>query len=81
MAVKEFDKYIVIKKEDLDYVFDSHHFLKEMFGVIIHLVEIYRIVQNKRPHNDYIVCNQDESYAEAVWRIILEGEDKKNEPI
>lgn len=31
------------------------------------------------PNNKYYVCNQDESYAQKVIDIILEGEDNNNE--
>ena len=30
--------------------------------------------------NEYIVCNQDEPYAEKVWQAILSGEDAKGDP-
>jgi len=40
-----------------------------------------RRISDKNPgfaRNNYIVCNQDEPYAEAVWQLILLGEDWKN---
>ena len=29
------------------------------------------------PDNRYIVCNQDEPYAEKIWQMILDGERAK----
>jgi len=68
---------VVFKKDELDYVLDRHPTLKTMLATIVTLIEIHRITLNKKPHNNYIVCNQDEHYANEVWRVILDGEDKK----
>jgi len=80
MAEKEFDKYIVIKKEELDYILDVNPVLKKTFDATVALIEAMRVGRNKKPRNNYIVCNQDEPYAAAVWKIVLDGEDKKNAP-
>ena len=33
--------------------------------------------ESKLSDNKYIVCNQDESYADEVWEVILKGEKQK----
>ena len=42
-------------------------------------ISMMRIKDGKSPHAEYFVCNQDEPYADEVLRVILDGEDKKNE--
>jgi hypothetical protein len=75
--VKREDKFYVFKKDDLDSVLQKNPLLQEYFQSMCTLVRLHRIALNKRPVNCYVVCNQDESYADAVWKIILDGEDKK----
>ena len=81
MAEKEENKYLVIKIDDVKK-------LAERVGCVDPLSEmtIYGLVQSiirmreeeGRPtDNKYIVCNQDEPYAEKVWQTILEGEERK----
>jgi len=77
MVEKEYDKFYVFKKEDLDAVLDKNPLLAEHFAVIQSLVTLHRISRNKKPKNRYVVCNQDEPYAEQVWQLILDGEKKK----
>ena len=76
-ANKEWDKFVVFKKEELDMVFDRTPALREYFETIQHLIKLNRVNHNKKAVNKYIVCNQDEPYAEKVWRVILQGEDDK----
>lgn len=57
----------------------EHRLLKKMFETTEVLVGLHRIAHNKKPQNKYIVCNQDEPYSEEVWKIILDGETKKEE--
>ena len=74
MAEKE-DKYFVLKLDDLaEYTTPED---RAMLNKIAHKVSAYRRVNGKEPNNRYIVCNQDEPYAEDVWRVILSGEDNK----
>ena len=80
MESKKENKYVVIKLEDLDNYFSQ--FTKGVFttdeeqNVLDTLTwnEVLHALQND---NKYIVCNQDEPYAELVWQIILLGEDAK----
>ena len=37
----------------------------------------FRKSKGKKPYNEYIICNQDEPYAEEVWQIILKDEELK----
>ena len=77
MAEKEWDKFYVFKKEEMDAVLDKNPILGRCFHTIQNLIQLERISRNKKPNNRYIVCNQDEPYAEEVWKIILDGEKKK----
>ena len=80
MKAKKEEKYIVFKKEDLENFFSK--FTKGVFTTEKELKTINNVtwkevvdaVSNK---NKYIVCNQDEPYAELIWQIILMGEDAK----
>jgi len=80
MKAKKEDKYLVIKKKDLERYFSQ--FTKGVFttedeqNVLDTLTwnEVMHALQND---NKYIVCNQDEPYAELVWQTILSGEDAK----
>jgi len=76
MADKE-NKYIVLKIDDLDDILDLSPELKPMFSKILTKYDKYRELCGKE-HAVYIVCNQDEHYADKVWEIILDGEDLKN---
>lgn len=68
------EKFLVFNKADLK---------KYLSGDEAYTLEcIQRTVERKRlddgkPLNDYLVCNQDEPYASEVLDIILSGEDKK----
>lgn len=69
-----------IKKEEKFLVFNMKFIKKLSFEGHRHLIAVCEELSEKFPHakdNKYICCNQDESYAEEVWRIILEGERKK----
>ena len=80
MKAKKEEKYLVIKLEDLERYFDQ--FTKGVFTTedeqnnidCLTWNEVLREVKND---NKYIVCNQDEPYAELIWQIILMGEDAK----
>lgn len=66
---KKEEKFIVINKKYIDRLpFE----LRLAFSFILKRVDNY-IPRN----NKYIVCNQDEPYAEEVWQAILSGENQK----
>jgi hypothetical protein len=79
MVAKEYNKYVVFKREELEVVLGNQPLLKRYFDTISSLVELYRITLRKKPYNNYIVCNQDEPYADKVWKLILDGEKAKEE--
>ena len=79
MAEKEERKYIVIKMADLDKI--SKQMRQNNWDVhlenILEAIRILRDNDGRPTDNKYIICNQDEPYAEKVWQTILEGEDAK----
>ena len=80
MTKKE-NKYLVFKLEDLENYFSQ--FTKGKFTTEDEQNNIDTLTWNEVTHalqhdNKYIVVNQDEFYADAVWRIVLEGEDAKS---
>ena len=92
MKIEKENKYIVIKRSDLDdfqltaespfsgLVSDRGDILitpKEKEKMIEELKTFYNILDSIENENKYIVCNQDEPYAELVWQIILGGEALK----
>lgn len=56
-------------------------FQQRMLSEIFHEIDQRRITEGSAPlsKNRYIVCNQDEPYAQKVWEAILEGEKEKKE--
>lgn len=69
------NKYFVLKLDDLaEYTTTEERLFLDK--VAVQIAEGRR--RDKRePYNRYVVCNQDEPYAENVWRAILNGEDAK----
>jgi len=51
----------------------------EVLKYIIHRIDELRKQDNQPPlsRNQYIICNQDEPYADEVWDVILNGERQK----
>jgi len=75
---KEF-KFFVLNLKDVEkYLSLAQH---RMLGEIADAIRQGRKNEGKVPENNYIVCNQDEPYAEAVWAVILAGERRKSEPL
>ena len=82
MKAKKEDKYLVIKLENLERYFSQ--FTKGVFTTDEEQNNLDTLTWNEVLHalqngNKYIVCNQDEPYAELVWQIILLGEDAKQD--
>ena len=83
------DKFIVINKkrfDELDNAVAEWSIVKgagdRLMKAIQKFVDRYKwYVAGKSMDQKYIVCNQDEPYAEEVARIILEGEKNKGENI
>jgi hypothetical protein len=69
------NKYLVLKLDD------CHSFLTE--AQKLHLDDIcdtigYQRKQLHKEENRYVVVNEDESYAEEVWALIREEEERKH---
>ena len=74
MAQKE-DKYFVLKLDDLaEYTTPEERLFLDKISAQI---SEWRRRDKREPHNRYIVCNQDEPYANEVWQAILDGENNK----
>jgi len=76
MAEKKI-KFVVFKKEHLDKLCDLDPQVASSLQHVQDSYEIYRKFCG-RPEAKYIVCNQDEPYADKVWNTILNGEDEKH---
>ncbi len=78
MAEKQ-DKYIVFKMDEVVYLSENNPDFEEAWEKIEDHIKALREFQKKPPieDNKYIICNQDEPYAEKVMQAILEGEDAK----
>lgn len=77
MAEKE-HKYFVLKIDDLRNVCDLEPAVARELEHLIARYTAYRKLCKKDPDPKYIVCNQDEPYADQAWETILHGEDVKN---
>lgn len=77
---KKEEKYLVIKLDDLENFFSD--FTKGLFTTdeekkYIDSIPFKEVLEGVKNDNKYIVCNQDEPYADLIWQIILRGEDAK----
>ena len=89
--IKKEDKYIIIKRSDLeDFQIIADSSLTEYIGgdkpyistdekekIKEELESLQSLLHRINNQNKYIVCNQNEFYADIVWEIILEGEALK----
>lgn len=67
--------FLVIKREDvIKYLTDTE---KQNLDDILCKIIDCRKMDNKKPINDYYVCNTDEPYANAVHDVIIGGEMDK----
>jgi len=80
MKSKKEEKYIVINKKRLEnYLsqFTKGKFTTEDEQNNIDCLTFNEVLRGVDNDSKYIVCNQDEPYAELIWQIILMGEDSK----
>lgn len=78
--VKKENKFfaLIIPTKDMNEFFgDGRLDKKLMLDNLNQEYAKYRISTGRKPYNKYIICNQDEPYAEKVWQTILEGEKNK----
>lgn len=79
---KEENKFLVIKRGSLDDYFSQFQsglFPTAKESSVINRIPFMKVINDLKNDHKYIVCNQDEPYAEQVWQVILEGERKKQE--
>ena len=70
-------KFFVVKNSILQKELD---FLKNSKSIAYDNVLTFLHNINKgTSNNEYLVVNQDEPYADKVWELIKEGEDKKQQ--
>jgi len=79
MAEKIQNKYIVFKNEDFCAAEITSPHIKCAMSMVRIAIEAHRRSIGKSEDNYYIVCNQDEPYAQSVWDVILSGEDGVDE--
>lgn len=77
MAEKQEDKYLIWKMETLEGLCELDPAFRGAFEFLAAGMQQARLKEGKERFNRYIVCNQDEPYAEKVWQVILRGEKAK----
>lgn len=90
MAEKEEDKFIVLNTEKLLKLLDKHGIEiengiftivkgeeKSWVKMVQGFIDLLGCFEEEYGEKQYVVCNQDEPYAEEVWQVILQGEDAK----
>lgn len=76
MAEKQYDKYLIIKWATIEKHLSINE--SEQFDILLDCARLrQQSAENKLRNNKYIICNQDEPYAEDVWQVILAGEAEK----
>jgi len=67
---RDYNKYLVLKQEDVEKLPAD---LKEALKAVQGWIRANRLAEDRK-NNAYIVVNEDEPYAEVVWRLIELGE-------
>lgn len=65
------DKFIVINKKRFEEMGGALPIVIDLLKTISEFERVYEVMTKKKVDQKYIVCNQDEPYAEAVWDLIL----------
>jgi len=73
MFEKDYDKYFVLKQEDIDKYLSKDR--KTDLERIRNEIELRRIEDSKKL-NTYIVVNEDEYYSSLVWELIKVEEEE-----
>lgn len=79
MKVIKENAYIVIKKDDVEKYLSKDDI--QFIDNILEKIDDGRLKDNKHPYNTYYVCNTDEPYADAVYKVIIGGEALKTDPV
>ena len=70
-------KYLVLKWDDIDKYLTQTDFAKTLLALVSHIVHCRRLDGKKE--NTYVVVNEEELYAEIVWKLIELGENYKDD--
>ncbi len=70
-------KYIVFKIEDVEGLSPRQ---RRQLNSIHEQIQIMRRKQGRPEKNRYVICNQDEPYAEELWQLIIRREREKLNP-
>lgn len=74
------EKFIVYNRKIFNGLRVNHNSFVNAFGDFLREMEDLCRIEGITIDNKYIVCNQDEPYADEVLKLILDGEqEKKNE--
>jgi len=73
MPFKRYRKYEVIKIDDI-YRYLAANEIEQLDALIDHIHK-GRITEGKVPCNSYVVVNEDQPYAEEVWKLIQKYEE------
>ena len=67
MEIKKEDRFLVLKRDDIkEYTNDEQ---KDWIERSCHAIRSHRLARGKKD-NTYLVVNEDEPYAEIVWKLI-----------
>ena len=72
MKFKRYTKYEVMKLDDVEKYLNSDQ--KAILSGIVETIQEGRKRDGKVPCNSYVVVNEDQQYAEIVWKLIEAGE-------
>jgi len=76
MAEVKRNTHIVIKRDDVTEFLSEEE--RSTLDKLVYEIKVRRLHKLKPPHNEYIVCNWNEPYAQKVLDVILEGEELKS---
>jgi len=69
-------KYLVLKWDDIEKYLNKYE--REELLASVEKIDAHRSLSGKK-QNTYVVVNEDEPYAEKVWELIQEYEEKRAE--
>jgi len=77
--VEKQEKFIFFKADEVLYLSEHNEDFSEAWDTVEDHIKALREHKGKPgiSLNRYIICNQDEPYADEVMQVILRGEDNK----